>query len=144
VQAWNHLLLLGPAPRRRRHPEVVQPDERQHAEPDGKRLPGPDRPRHRGAREHERREQREADAVGLPVADAVAAKAVLFAVSVLCLQFGDGGPHEKANGDASNDGGDGARAGVAGDAAAGGDGAEDEGDYVEGLAVLAVGSWESR
>jgi hypothetical protein len=74
------VLLLGPAPRQRRHAKVVQPHQREHAEPDGQRLARADCARDRGAGEHDGGEQGELHAVGLAVADAEATEAVLFAI----------------------------------------------------------------
>jgi len=58
--------------------------------------------------------------------------------------MGTGRTYEGANGAACSDGGDGSSADIAGDATAGGEGGENEGDVVEGLVKLVSAGRDSE
>lgn len=86
------------------HPKLQQPNRSQHTQPRRQRLETPtNRPRNTASRENHTRQQSEFDTVALAVVDAVGAQQV-----------------EGSDGAACCDGGDGAGADVACDAAAGG------------------------
>ena len=64
------------------HAKLVQPKQRQRAQPNRHRLLRPDRARHAAARQHHAREQRELRAVALALPDPEAAEAVLCTLAL--------------------------------------------------------------
>lgn len=67
-----------------------QPIQRQHTQPRRQRLPRPYRPRNRAAGQHQGGQKRKLDPIGLTIANAIAAEAVLEGTSVSAMELDNG------------------------------------------------------